>query len=244
VEVVLAVGGTFSFGLVIVSSLANWLNGLTASLLGASLIARERENQTWTFLRLTTLSTTEIVGGKFAALAYSTARPAHLVLSLRLLAVAAGLVTVALAVMLSGLTLAEAAASLLALSQDAQWPVMLASTGLGLLASLAFWAIEPYFTVLYNGLVGLAGSSLATSRGSAIVVVVAIHFGLSVGLYGLASQFLTLMAGGLLSMLPDLSGPAALLFVVLQGIVQWTLRLAVMAAAVAVTFYRVERLEG
>ncbi len=96
-EAVLGIGGTFTLGLVVVSSLANWLNSLTASLLGATLIARERECQSWPFLRLTTLSSADIVGGKFAALLYTLANPLLLVTGLRLLALASGGLTLAVA---------------------------------------------------------------------------------------------------------------------------------------------------
>src|SRR5512144_3018167 len=39
-EAVLGIGGTFTLGLVVISALSTWLNNLTASLLGATLIAR------------------------------------------------------------------------------------------------------------------------------------------------------------------------------------------------------------
>src|SRR5262245_4974085 len=60
-EAILVTGGTITFGLAIVSAVAGGLNGLLAGLLGATLISRERECQSWPFLRLTTLTSLEIV---------------------------------------------------------------------------------------------------------------------------------------------------------------------------------------
>jgi hypothetical protein len=90
-EAILAVGGVFTLGRALISTLANWLNNLSASILGATLVAHERESQTWPFLRLTSLTSIDIVGGNLMALLYTLARPLQLVTALRLLALAAGL---------------------------------------------------------------------------------------------------------------------------------------------------------
>src|SRR5262245_48536313 len=46
---VLMLGGFFTLGLGLLSSLAVWFTHLSASIVGATLIARERESQTWPF---------------------------------------------------------------------------------------------------------------------------------------------------------------------------------------------------
>src|SRR6185503_2115875 len=117
-EMILTLGGVFTLGLAVISTLAHWLNSLSASVLGATLIARERESQTWPFLRLTSLTSADIAGGKLVALLYTLARPLALVTGLRVLALLSGLATLLLAGAASGLTLAGLRALLQPAFQD------------------------------------------------------------------------------------------------------------------------------
>jgi hypothetical protein len=247
-ETILALGGVFTLGLAIISTLAHWLNSLSASILGASLIARERESQTWPFLRLTSLSSADIAGGKLMAVLYTLAQPLYLVTGLRVLALLSGLATLLLAGAASGLTLPAVQALLRPAFQElfltpAQELGGLFFGSIGLLAALAAWFIEPFFGVLYNGLLGLAVSTLARSSGAAIVLVFAAHFGLALGLYGPANQLVTLL---LLPLTQNIGpgGTAVLLMLsfVLPFAMQFFLPLLVMSGCAIFILRRVERL--
>jgi hypothetical protein len=246
VEAILMLGGTFTLSLAGVSGLAGGLTGLVAGLLGATLIARERECQSWPFLRLTTLTSLEIVGGKFSALVRTLALPMHFVAGLRVLALLAALLTGVLALAASGLTLAELQAMWVGLLPTLTGPDLLfmeISGAFGLLLALAWWLLEPYFGVCYNGAVGLAASSLARSRGTAIVLTVAVHFCLGLGLYAPAQQVMSLgpvlllqnPTNMMISLLPALT-------VGLPLIAQSVLQVAVLLASLAFTINRVEHL--
>lgn len=243
-EAILVIGGTFSAGVAIASVLATWINNLTATLLGATLIARERECQTWPFLRLTTLTSGEILGGKFAALLYSVARTVHFTAGLRLLALAAGVTTGVLAAGASGLRLADALAWLRALVPTPQdWATLWLWGGLSLPLAVLGWLLEPYFGVVYNGGVGLAASALARSRGTGIVLAVAGQFVLGLGLYAPAQQVLTL----LLALSVNASAPAIPIALpaqsfLLQAGTQVLLRVAVLVACLVFTLRRLEHL--
>ncbi len=200
-ELILSLGGTFTLGLLLTSTLALWFNNLTASFLAATLIARERESQTWPLLRLTTLTNVDLLGGKLAALVYTLAGPVQLILGLRALAVVSGLATLALAWLASGLdgrAVREFLALLFAeapLSVTELFILEAAVLG-GVLLTVAMWLVEPVAGVAYNAAVGVAASTLARSRGTAVVLVVAAQFALGLGLYAPAQQ------GGLLVLAP------------------------------------------
>lgn len=246
-ELVLGIGGLFSFGLVIVSALLSGLNSLSASILGATLIARERESQTWAFLRLTTLPSHEIALGKLMALFYTLARPVLIITGLRALAVISGAVTLGLAYVVSGLTqdqLARSVAVLLAelTSSPAEVGPALLFAGLSVLAGLVFWFVEPVWGVVYNGVLGLAASTLVRSRGAAIALVFALQLGLGLGLYAPAQQ-LSLLGAVPLAQLPatfSLLLPAGI--VVAQSLLLLVLNWGVLLAALFFSLRRVETL--
>lgn len=245
-EAILVTGGTFVFGLAVVSAVASGLNSLLAGLLGATLISRERECQSWPFLRLTTLTSLEIVGGKVTALLRSLAWPMHFALGLRLLTLLAGVLTLALAAAAGGLTLDDVLelwnAFGLSLSLP-DWVLLQASILASALVALAWWLAEPYFSVIYNAAIGLAASCLARSRGLGIVLTVALHFGLGLGLYAPVQQLMSLSmvfvlqepAGVMVELLP-------LLLFILPLIVQSLLQAAVAALCVVLALNRAERL--
>ena len=247
-EAILTLGGVFAVGLAVLSTLAVWFSNISASILGASLIARERESQTWAFLKLTNLSALDIAGGKFMALFYTLLGPLRLITGLRLLALCAGALTLALTYLASGLSTRELVALFVPLFDQfgltaGQW------LGLGLFAGLATawialsWLAEPLFGLLYYGVIGLTMSTFVRSRGAAIVLVFAAHFCLGLGLYAPVSQISALFFTPLLA-----SGnqTAALGFVVLTVVLQIGLQTflpwAVMAACALFAVRRVERL--
>jgi hypothetical protein len=200
-ELILSLGGTFTLGLFFTSTLALWFNNLSASFLGATLIARERESQTWPLLRLTSLTSVDLLGGKLAALAYTLAGPMQLILALRALAIVSGLATLALAGLVSGVSVQDVREFLAVFLAEAPLGVtelfMLEVAVLGgALLTLATWLLEPMAGVVYNAAVGVAASTLARSRGTAVVLVVAAHFALGLGLYAPVQQV------GLLALAP------------------------------------------
>jgi len=247
-EAILTLGGVFAIGLGLLTTLAVWFSNISASLLGATLIARERESQTWPFLRLTSLSGLEIAGGKFMALFYTLLGPLRLVTGLRLLALLAGLVTAVMAFLAGGRSAQEWASLLVpALNQSGLTPDQW--LGLAFLAALAIgwtvlsWLFEPFFGLLYYGTIGLAASTLVRSRGAAIVLMVAAHFCLALGLYAPVSQI------GSLFLLPLIAAGTetatvtfVILTIVLQVGVQTLLPWAVMAACAFFALRRVETL--
>jgi len=245
---ILSLGGVFAIGLALLSTLAVWFSNISASILGATLIARERESQTWPFLRLTNLSALDIAGGKFMALFYTLLGPLRLITGLRLLAVFAGVLTLALTYLASGLSAHEAAALFAPFFDQfglssGQW------LGLDLFAALAAgwillgWLAEPLFGLLYYGVIGLTMSTLVRSRGTAIVLVFAAHFVLALGLYAPVSQISSLL---LTPLLAAGNQTAALSFVVLTASLQISLQTllpwGVMAACAVFSVRRLETL--
>jgi hypothetical protein len=245
-EAVVVIGGLFSAGLAAVSVLATWVNNLTATLLGATLIARERECQTWAFLRLTSLTSVDIVGSKLAAVAYSLARSLHYAVALRLLALLSAAVTLALGTALSSMGLRDVldlfAAAPLA---PADIVALVVYGSVALLAAGLAWLAEPYFGAFYNAVVGVAASSLARSRGNAIVTAVAAHFVLWLGVYGPVDMVLRIVLA--LAAFGSAAAPAMAFTLpaqsfLLQTAAQVLLRVAVLAVCLAFTLQRVEHL--
>src|SRR5689334_23267582 len=176
-EAILTLGGVFTIGLGLLTTLAVWFSNISAGVLGATLIARERESQTWPFLRLTTLTRWDIVGGKFMALFYTLLGPLRLVTALRLLALLAGLVTGLLALLASGHSAQEWAAFFIPLLNQSgltldQWLGLASFSSLTLAWVVFSWLFEPFFGLLYYGTIGLTASTLARSRGAAIILMV------------------------------------------------------------------------
>jgi|SRR5579859_4497558 len=245
-EAILTLGGVFAVGLALLSTLAVWFSNISASVLGATLIARERESQTWPFLRLTSLTGVEIAGGKFMALFYTLLGPLRLISGLRLLALLAGIVTAALALYASGRSVQAWAAILIPVFNQSgltlsQW------LGLGLFGTVAVawavfsWLFEPFFGLLYYGTIGLTASTLARSRGAAIILMVAAHFCLGLGVYAPVSQIsslfmLPLLASGTETAAVGLVVIALVLQLGLQTLLPW----AVMVACGLFTLRRVE----
>jgi hypothetical protein len=197
-EAILTLGGISSVGLALFSGLAVLFSNLSASILGATLIARERESQTWPFLRLTTLTSLDIAGGKLMALLHTRSRPLQLITRRRLLALVAGVVTAVLAYLASGWTGQDSATFLGPFCEQfgltyGQWQGLALFAALAVLWATANWLLEPFFGVLYNGVIGLTVSTFTRSRGSAIVLVFAAHFCLALGLYAPAGQLSSLL---------------------------------------------------
>jgi hypothetical protein len=237
----------FLLGNGFLSGLANLLLGLVSSALAATLIAREREAQTWPMVRLTTLTSGQIVGGKLAAFLYTLSRAMHWLALWRALTVAAAMGVAALFIATSPDTRSALADLRSALPADAGLTV----TGLGLvgLISAAYWLIEPYFTVVYNGAVGLAVSTFARTRRWAIALVFITQFALGLAVYWPIQQVVALLPFAFVAMVVQVNpqaniNPAAwtLPAIGLQYAVVIALQVMVMAACLATALYRAERL--
>jgi len=162
------------------------------------------------------------------------------------LALLVGLVTAALALLASGRSAQEWAAFLMPVLNQSG---LTFSQGLGLLlfAALAIawtvvsWLFEPFFGLLYYGAIGLAASTLARSRGAAIVLMVAAHFCLGLGLYAPVSQISSLFMLPLLAAGTETGAVAFLILtLMLQVGLQTLLPWAVMVACGLFTLHRVE----
>jgi hypothetical protein len=243
-------GGYFTLGLGLLSSLAVWFTHLSASIVGATLIARERESQTWTFLRLTSLTARDIVGGKLAALFYTLLGPIEVITGLRVLTLAAGVATLSLAWVVSPNAGRDLAQFFAPFMQDfgpnpGNWLGVAAVGALVALWALINWLGEPLFGLIYYGVIGLGASTLARSRGAAIVLVFGVHFCLALGIYAPASQL-----NSLLLLLPviasnnDSSGLPLVLLISLgvQFVIQTLLPWAIVVGVILFALRRVETL--
>jgi len=228
------------------STLAVWFSNISASILGATLIARERESQTWPFLRLTSLTSLDIAGGKMMALFYTLLGPLRLITGLRLLALIAGLATVELAFLASGVSAREFAAIFVPLLDEfslapGEWLGLLLFVVLAISWAVLNWLAEPFLGLLYYGAIGLFMSTFARSRGTAIVLVFGAHFCLALGLYAPLSQISSLFLAPLLATgSQTLAVSFFVLAIVLQIGLQTLLPWAVMAACALLTVRRVE----
>ena len=229
------------------SALANGLLGLVASALAATLIAREREAQTWPLVHLTMLTPAQIVGGKMAAFLYILQNLMHLVALWRGLTVLAGLGTGVLFILLAP----ELQSVLAELGSLAPYDTGLALTGLGLavLIAAAYWLIEPYFGVAYNGAVGLAVSTFARTRRWAIALVFITQFTLGLAFYWPFQQMAALLPFALASFLLQANPRAnidptawTLPLIGMQSMLVVMLQAGVLAACLATALYRAERL--
>jgi hypothetical protein len=245
-EGILALGGVFAVGVALLSTLAVWFSNISASILGATLIAGERESRTWPFLRLTSLTALDIAGGKMMALFYTLLGPLRLITGLRLLALVAGLATVSLAFLASGVSAREFAAIFVPLLDEfslrpVQWAALLLFAALAISWWVLNWLAEPFFGLLYYGIIGLFMSTFARSRGSAIVLVVGAHFCLALGVYVPLSQISSLFLAPIVAAGSQTAAPAFLVLTVLLQIgVQTLLPWAVMATCAVLAVRRLE----
>jgi hypothetical protein len=228
------------------SGLANLLLGLVSSALAATLIAREREAQTWPMVRLTTLTPGQIVGGKLAAFFYTLKSSMHLVAVWRGLTVVAALGAGGLFILTT-----PDLQGMLASFRSLLPPDGLTLTGLGLvvLISLASWLIEPYFTVIYNGAVGLAVSTFARTRRWAIALVFITQFTLGLAVYWPIQQVAALVPFAFLAFLYQINPRATidptawtLPTIGMQFALLAVLQTGVLAACLATAFYRAGQL--
>ena len=241
----------FLLGSGLFSSLASGLLGLAATALAATLIAREREAQTWPLVRLTTLTSGQIVGGKLAAFLYILQNSMHLVALWRGVTVAAAVGAGGLYIVLSFLGVPDVKSGLEALwaSVPPNAGLTLAGWGLVGLVTVTYWLIEPYFIVVYNGAVGLAVSTFARTRRWAIALVFITQFTLGLAVYWPIQQMAALLPMTILFFLSQIYpkaqiDPAILTLptVGLQYVVVIALQVAVLAACLATALYRAERL--
>jgi hypothetical protein len=243
----LAAGVLFLLASSALSALASGMLGLVSSALAATLIAREREAQTWPLLRLTTLTPVQIVGGKLAAFLNILQNSMHLVALWRGLTVAAavggGLIFVLMAPELQGVV------SELGKLAPLDSGLLLAGLAIVGLITVVYWLTEPYFTVIYNGAVGLAVSTFARTRRWAIALVFIAQFTLGLALYWPIQQIAALVPMAFVVFLYQINPKApvdptlwTLPTVGLQYVVLFGLQAGVLAGSLATAIYRAGRL--
>jgi hypothetical protein len=198
-------------------------------------------------VRLTSLTPAEIVGGKMAAFFATLHTATLLTVILRILTCLIG----GLAVI--GFVLVEQDVQGLFAELRAMPPfdnplVWVGVGAVGLFTAVC-WLIEPYFTVLYNGAMGLAVSTFARTRRWAIALVFITQFTLGLAFYWPIQQAVVFLPMVVMSFAiyaaPQASvDPAfwALPTMGLPAMVQLFLQVVVLAACLALAFYRVERL--
>jgi hypothetical protein len=235
-------GGSLTGALFLAGNAAGWVVGLLASLVGATLIARERERQTWPLLRITTLTTAAILGAKLSTVFYALRHVLHGTALLRLLSLVAGSLTGALVLAAAWRGGANLAAAFDLSGLGASDRLALALYTGPVLVSVAGWVVQPYFAALYNGSLGLAASSMARSQGAAITLAFAAHIVLALGLY-LPAQLL--LSG--IQMTIDPAGRAST--VVIGGlyagraVLALALQVGVLAAVLALAHRRIEDMQ-
>lgn len=240
-------GFVFVLASSLLSGLASWLLGLVSSALAATLIAREREAQAWPLVRLTLLTPAQIVGGKLTAFLSTLQSFMHLLAVWRGVTLAGGVA----AFILFALLMPDVKSLLAELRSIPAFNNGLALAGLALtgLVGVGYWLIEPYFTVFYNGAVGLAVSTFARTRRWAIALVFITQFTLGLALYWPVQQMATFLPVGLIMFL-SMSNPKnpvdptlwTLPTIGLQYVVLFALQVIVLASCLALTVYRVESL--
>lgn len=243
-ERVVTFGGLFAFGAFVLSALAEAFLGLVANIIGATLIARERETQNWLFLRLTLLEDSELIGGKLTALIYVLREPLLLVFVLRSLAVLGGLVTLGLVALLNPSALASLATAGQSLWESSPLEMfgVLVGIGLTVVTTLFGFTLSPFFNLFYNGLVSLATSTFLRSRSIAIIVTFVTHFALGIGLYAPVQQVFSLGLGVLMSTSPNLNSTFIFFVPALAQLIQYGLMLVVMVACYLLAVQRVAKL--
>lgn len=156
---------------------------LLINIVGATLMTRERETQSWPFLRLTLLTDGELLGSKLAALLYILRESLLLVLALRGVAVSGGLLIGGGSLFFNPASQFNQAIWYAGQGRlDLAWYIWV---GIGLLfvTLLLSLTLGPLLNFLYNGLVSLTVSTFLRARSTAIGVTFVLHFVLSIGVY-------------------------------------------------------------
>lgn len=143
---------------------------LLSSIGTSTVIARERETQNWSLLRITTLNIPEIVHAKVIGVLRWLRWPLALAILLRI-AMVSFLFIVAIIVVLS------AAIRTAAITPQLQVALALASFAAYLIIVIYF-IIELAAAMLYNCSIGLLSSVLARTSANAIAIMFVLHFGI------------------------------------------------------------------
>lgn len=143
---------------------------LLSSIGASTVIARERETQNWSLLRITTLNIPEIVHAKVVGVLRWLSLPLALAVVLRI-AMVSLLFIVALLVIFS-------AAIRTTITPQLQAALAVASLAASVIIAIYF-IIELAATILYNCSIGLLSSVLARTSANAIAIMFVLHFGIS-----------------------------------------------------------------
>ena len=143
---------------------------LLSSIGASTLIARERETQNWSLLRITTLNIAEIVHAKVVGVLRWLTLPLAAAVILRIAMV--GLLLIA-AVMIIFF-----AAGAAAITPQLQTTLALGSAAASLIVAIYF-IVDLAATMLYNCSIGLLSSVFARTSANAIAVMFVLHFGIN-----------------------------------------------------------------
>ncbi len=180
-----AVGGlTLIVGLWSLHGFAAWGVSLITTIAASTVIARERETLNWALLRVTSLTSQEIVLAKIAALLNWLRWPLAALLLARLAAVAATAAGAAVLVLFAPQINPDITASM----QVALW--ILTVAGAALLA--AFLLVELAASIIYNCAIGLLSSAFVRSTASAVALTFVLNLVLALFVFAPAQQALTL----------------------------------------------------
>jgi len=144
---------------------------LLSSIGTSTVIARERETQNWSLLRITTLNIPEIVHAKVIGVLRWLSLPLALAVVLRI-AMSGLLFIVAILIIFS------ATVGVGATAPQLQAVLVLASLAACVIIAIYF-IIELAAAMLYNCSIGLLSSVLARTSANAIAIMFVLHFGIS-----------------------------------------------------------------
>ena len=144
---------------------------LLSSIGASTVIARERETQNWSLLRITTLNIPEIVHAKVVGVLRWLSLPLALAVVLRI-AMVSLMFIVAILVIFS-VTIRTAT-----ITPQLQAALVVASLAACIIIAIYF-IIELAAAILYNCSIGLLSSVLARTSANAIAIMFVLHFGIS-----------------------------------------------------------------
>ncbi len=143
---------------------------LLSSIGASTVIARERETQNWSLLRITTLNIAEIVHAKVVGVLRWLTLPLALAVILRIVMVGMMLVVAIVVIFF--------AAGVAALTPQLQTTLALGSVVASVIVAL-YLIVELAAVMLYNCSIGLLSSVFARTSANAIAIMFVLHFGIS-----------------------------------------------------------------
>ena len=195
----LVVAISLLFGMFFGGEAVRWLVGLLATAITSTVISSEVEADTFSLLRLTPVTTRQIVLAKFGAAFRQFRLPLVLVAIVRLAFVIGGIVLGIVLILSSvsgtttpGIATPAPAVPLPSLGAGTilGWGIAGAAVLVALLAWLAYFLISPFISTTIFAAVGLLGSAWARSRAGGLTAAIGFRMGLWAASY-VAGQIIT-----------------------------------------------------